>query len=399
LTENLTEIMEKKLYLEKPNKEGLCPIMWSVTFKGRARLKTGRKCTQKEFESGSFEKKTANILDGQKLLLEDIEYEAQKSGIILTREFIESKFYSANPQGVRKSLWEFWEEWASQQKKKVSKVTKKAYSSGTIKQYENTLQHLKDFEVECHYPMKASTLNEEFYQKFQSYIIIEKEQNTNTHSKYIKNLKTFCRWLKKKDPTLCPDWVDFERTEIETDAEPLNEAEVAKLWAADYSEDPALEKGILIFLGLMSFGVHISDWNEKIRNIKDFSQPTIQFQRYKNTQPCIVPMFDDLNFRPIFIINKLKEKYGEIHYMTGDQLRGYLSYIAADLSLTRIPLTPKTGRITYASIKEFVYKIPSRIIMKTTGHKTERAYRRYLGASHDDIVSANKEKANFVKAG
>jgi hypothetical protein len=183
------------------------------------------------------------------------------------------------------------------------------------------------------------------------------------------------------------------------DAEPLTSEELLQ-WHNVCFLDKPLEKARLIFLTLVSTAIHISDYNESLPPAlnKKYTEEGHEFlvlYRKKTTSPCIIPYFDDLLFRPVYYIELLKERYGELPYMTGNNLNYYIACIQYELGQTRIKASSKTGRKTHASIKVYDYGIDPEIVMKTTGHGTRRSFDAYLGIRKSDIVKAMLKKARF----
>jgi hypothetical protein len=392
--------MESTLYIEPPSQKGLCRIKWSVTFNGlQQKLNTKKKCTVEEWETGNLDKKITHILDQQKTILNDIEHEADKANIPLTKTHVKAQFLLKTGQGgSKKAFFDWWDIWTKEQETKTNPKTKKKRSKKTIYQYGNTKEKLQEFEIAYQYPITILSLNRDFYEKFLSYAVVDRGYHINTHSRFIKNIITFCGWLKDKEPLLNKDWENFERHEEEgEEAEPLKPSELQEFWNVDFSDDPELEKGWLIFMCLISIGQHISDYNEGFRfNFKKGAE-TVHINRLKNGRPGTIPMFDDLNFRPVYVTNKLLEKYGELPHLSGDKVNDYLEYAVKILNFTRVKLTTKVGRITYCSIKKYVYKLDNKLIMKTTGHKTERQFLKYVGISKEDYLQTVKDSGHYEK--
>lgn len=81
----------------------------------------------------------------------------------------------------------------------------------------------------------------------------------------------------------------------------------------------------------------------------------------------------------------------------GTGLDDYLSAMAQLASLTRIPITSKVGRKTFATLK-LAQGVPRTNIMQTTGHTTERNFNRYVGID-EELVENYRKTARKVPAG
>lgn len=63
--------------------------------------------------------------------------------------------------------------------------------------------------------------------------------------------------------------------------------------------------------------------------------------------------------------------------------------------LTRIPLTSKVGRKTFATLK-LAQGVPRTTVMQATGHTTERSFNRYVGIDEDELVASYRKTARKV---
>jgi len=401
--------MSYSLFLDRSNgvdKEGLFPINFDISHNSkRLRPSTGIKVHPNNWDDEQKivkrsdpdhrkkNEKLSNHMDFfDKLLVSPISNEAIKAQY---KKFKDPNYILPSEKGVLAYFNEFIEE----SRTRVSKVTNKLISEATIKQYKNTRDKLSDF-ITTGFDLTPKKFDFEFEKKFKKYILIDLGQEAETYSKHIKNIKLFCSWLLKSIPDLPRDYEEFERPIGESeDAEPLTSEELLQ-WHNVCFLDKPLEKARLIFLTLVSTAIHISDYNESLAPAlsKKYTEEGHEFlilYRKKTTSPCIIPYFDDQLFRPVYYINLLKEKYGELPYMTGNNLNYYIACIQYELGQIRIKATTKTGRKTHASIKVYDYGLDPELVMKTTGHETRRSFDAYLGIRKSDIVKEMFKKARF----
>lgn len=401
--------MSYSLFLDRSNgadKDGLLPINFDISHNSkRLRPSTGIKVHPDNWDDEQkivkrsdpdYRKKNEKLSNHMdffdKLLASPISNEEIK---VQYKKFKDPNYILPSEKGVLAYFNEFIEE----SRTRVSKVTNKLISEATIKQYKNTRDKLSDF-ITTGFDLTPNKFDFEFEKKFKKYILIDLGQEAETYSKHIKNIKLFCSWLRKSITDLPRDYEEFERPIGESeDAEPLTSEELLQ-WHNVCFLDKPLEKARLIFLTLVSTAIHISDYNESLAPAlsKKYTEEGHEFlilYRKKTTSPCIIPYFDDQLFRPVYYINLLVEKYGQLPYMTGNNLNYYIACIQYELGQTRIKATSKTGRKTHASIKVYDYGLDPELVMKTTGHETRRSFDAYLGIRKSDIVKEMFKKARF----
>jgi hypothetical protein len=361
-------------------------------------------------------------------LLKDLEYSAGINQAIKERyNFFKKPHYQ--PKEVKKensrSLLDFYREWvfdcaglkfkdvdhakfleALKNLLSVNNISEieeeKGLSKNTLKNYRNTYNILIKFELAYFYPLTVSAVNFEFERKFKSFILEDLEQDIDTHCKHIGIIKTFCKWLffVKRNRDLPLDYQVFKRQEgKQEDIPSLDVTELMQLHNVCFL-DEQLEKARLIFLTLCSTAVHISDYNEKLAPSiinRHKTNEYLELRRKKTGSLCIIPFFDSELFRPYYYTDILIDKYGKLPTMKGGDLNDYLAEIQQELGLTRIRLTSKVGRKTFASLCIFHLKMAYATVMKTTGHTTYRSFEKYLGIQRKDIVRQHKEANNVTE--
>jgi hypothetical protein len=126
--------------------------------------------------------------------------------------------------------------------------------------------------------------------------------------------------------------------------------------------------------------------------IKDTPEgKAIVFNAGKTGKRCVIPFFDDLYFRPVFLYKKYK---GKMPSITGQKLNFWLK----DQGIASFEVTSKTGRKTFCSIQYFEQGKEAQYVMASTGHSTEQEFKKYIGVNPDTIIKAHKEKATHLKA-
>lgn len=402
-----------KFYLKDLPDAKLLPIYASITFNAdKLRLATGLTVHPANWSEGKesqfitskdaeYKKKNAELNQHKAFLTERIN--AAPDGPDLKEQLKCDYNYFKKPHLVRqpkgqKTFLEYFAEWREESKTRISGVTNKALSANTLKNYRNTYQILQAFQITAPYSLSSETINEKFEQAFKYYMLHTLGQDIDTYSKHISILKVFCDWLRKKDKSLTADYKDFKRPSGQQEEVPsLTTAELAMLHNVCFL-DEQMEKARLIFLTLCSTGQHITDYNQHLQaaleNKKTENGHTFLYlRRQKNTRPYIIPFSDNQYFRPVYYTTELLQRYGRLPVMQEHHINKYLVYICQELGLTRIHVTSKIGRKTFASISVYALHIPAEIVMKATGHKSRRSFDVYLGIRHSDVAAAFKEAA------
>jgi integrase len=308
------------------------------------------------------------------------------------------------------SFFESWDMWVEECKDEVSDVTNLKLAEPTIGIYNSTGNVLREFEIHTLYKITAETLNDDFYKRFRKYILSERENNkkgpdgkkligqsVTTLSNHLKQIKKFCKWYQKKNPLLNNDWRDFKRGKSKTgEAEPFRAAELTAMYNTPGKTDRT-EKARLILLTLVSTSMRISDYN-KLNPEIHIVDGLIQYQMksQKTTVQYMIPYFDDMYFRPVECIRKLTEKYGRLPKISGQKLNDSIALYLKEIEFTRVKVTSKTGRKTFATLN-LLNKVNPEIIMKAGGWKSRDAFDAYVGIDTYDIIREYKDKAQFLQ--
>lgn len=347
------------------------------------------------------DRNTSNKLATIKTGLEDLDFDYSKKRLQLTKDIIFIELLNlCNQKPIeekkevesKKDIWEYWDQWIDECQHKISPITKRPYARGTINHYRKVKNILQAFQVDEKFIVSIDTISsDDFYTKFTKHII-KKGQSVNTLSDHFKHVKTFCKWLQKRE-NINNDFRDFRRHSSYSDAEPLKEHELLKIYDAKFTG--VMEKARLAFLLLCSTGMRVSDYN-KIDSAQ-IVEGILIFRSQKTNGLCYVPYFDDLYFRPVYLYDKLCKNY-EKTSIPAHRFNQYIAKISECLGIARIKPTSKTGRKTFATLK-LLSGVAPEIIMKSTGHKTRTAFDAYVGIDTSDILKAYKDKAINMKVG
>lgn len=298
-------------------------------------------------------------------------------------------------------------------------------SPNTIKTYKTALRHLKEFEHIKKYKVDFETITLDFYYKFVDFLSVRekhkaainqlwnKKENIkslgiNSIAKDIQVLKVFM--LEAVDfgytNNLQFNHKKFTVSREETDAVYLTEKELNKLYKTDVSNNKRLEQARDLFLFGSFVGLRYSDYS----NIKEDNIVNIDGDRFiklktqKTKEQVIIPcnrtvleIFEKYNYNP----NNLPKS------ISNQKLNDYIKEVALLAGLTekgRLVTHPErelykcisshTARRSFAT-NLYLEGYPTIEIMKITGHKTEKAFMKYIRVTKLDAakrLSAHMKK-------
>jgi integrase len=116
----------------------------------------------------------------------------------------------------------------------ASKATK---VHGTVKQIKATFEKLKAFEIYCNYTLTFESINLEFYQKFQEYLINDLELLNNSIGKQIKTLKSFLNYCTERGYNTNTTYMKFKAVKEDIEIIYLTETELLNLFHLDIAAE------------------------------------------------------------------------------------------------------------------------------------------------------------------
>jgi hypothetical protein len=385
----------------RPSRSDLKPIKMYIHLNGkRDYIHTGHHCREKDWDLKKQQVKPSakNSVPINKKLseMETMAFDALNgvSERLIDIEFVKNKFLdltaiqTKNVMSTQQDFVKWFEEFIKESASRIS-TQGRVLSKGMVNHYQSCLNLLVDFQREEKFLLAFDRINADFYSKFRSYCM-GKKLNPNTFGGKIKKIKTFLYWCEERDIIVSPKFKSFAIPQKYSDAEPLKGSEVLKLWKIkdpDYKLD--------IFLAMVSTGMRIGDYNKIMTNIDKYIKESqegkaIVFNATKTGKKCVIPFFDDLYFRPVYLYKKYK---GKMPTISGQKLNVWLK----TQGISDIDVTSKTGRKTFCSIQYFEQGKEAQYIMASTGHATEQEFKKYIGVKADTIIKAHKEKATHLK--
>ncbi len=271
--------------------------------------------------------------------------------------------------------------------------------------------HLKSFETYRKEPITFDSFDVHFYEDFVRYLTYDiiklrrreviKGLKVNSVGKTIKHLKSFLKDRMRKKIIPFMDLGAYKVMEEEVDAVYITWKELSLIYHLDLSENVPLEKYRDLFvLGCLT-GFRFSDYSDiQPEEVRD---GMLYVNQTKTLSTVVVPLRTDA--RKI-LIEKYKMKMPQV---SNPNFNYYIKEVVKLAGIDElIKITHKRGnkiteeiRPKYAWImshtcrrsfctNEFLDGTPTNLIMAISGHKTEKAFRRYIKA--DQV-----QKAHMIK--
>ena len=274
-------------------------------------------------------------------------------------------------------------------------------TDSVIKQHRSLKNHLLNFKKQTHFDLCFNSVNYDFYLKFKKYLehdVVkpdgEKGLAINTVGKQIKNLKTFIRNCIKREIIPYIDLSDLKAETEEVENIYLNEEEIQSIAQLDLAKDLVMGKCRDLFLIGCETGLRFSDFSKlQPQNIKGKfiwkrTQKTHRqvvipissllkgiLDKYENTPPTdaslqvfnryikLVGEMAGIHDEIITVRKKGNTKVKEIHYK---------------FEL----ISSHTCRRSFCT-NQFHKGMPSLLIRKISGHKTEAAFLKYIKVNEE----------------
>lgn len=398
-----------------------------VSFKPEVKYYTGRRIKEKDWSGKKGKGIIHNALNSRLSSLEgmarsifnDLEKEKKLNREDFTNRLLiaDGKPHRVKKQTSDKNFWDNWRDYEEISKTRVSKITKRTLSRGTIIRILQAGRNLEKFEKQYKYVLTPYSLTSEFFEKLRKFYIGDSKgdlgNTVNSFSDLAKHVKHFAKWLHKRYPDSPRDFEEFEKHEEydEENIQPLHPDEVKLLWDLDLSKIDGYEDSYYIFMNQLSYGLRISDHNTfTFSDFKDFSRVVyghniqgrlLTFKNVKSRSSCNVPLVDNDIFRPQFMYDRFYS-IGRIPRIKGDTLNRHLDIIAKAAGITRIRVMSKTARKTFATLW-LLLGMEMNEVMKMGGWKSEKAFRAYVGIDRSDLflkstyIKESQDRASYLR--
>lgn len=383
-----------KRKLKYSTKESIYPKFWETDIEKRnfQRAKETKQFPEyPEFNAGLdwIESTTKNVF---RQFLND---NNRQPNVEELRELLDIRLRNIQ-QKQKKDLFGFVEQFISEAKSRFNSETGKALAKGTINIYQTTLNTLKEYATKKRKRIDFDIIDLNFYQEYTEYLAKERNLANNTVGRHIKTIKTFLNDAAERGfhKNFSFKSKKFKIITEQTDAIYLNAQELDELFKLNLSDNTRLERVRDLFLVGCWTGLRFSDFStiEK-RHIQD---EFIEIRTKKTDETVVIPIHNNVKL----IMEKYKGKYPNSlpPSISNVKTNRYLKEVGKMLeclqvnvrtSITKggVLLTSNNKKyellVTHSARRSFatnLYKsgLSSITIMKITGHRTERAFMKYI---------------------
>ncbi|WP_374551287.1 tyrosine-type recombinase/integrase [Flavobacterium sp.] len=286
---------------------------------------------------------------------------------------------------------------------KKSDFTDEANSETTIKRYEYNKKLLFDFQTFTGKKVNFNQIDKAFYNSFIEFSISEKKHSANTVRRNVGLFKTFLYWATENNHTYKTDYQKFKSPKSQlTDEVALTLEQVQEVFEFDFSNNERLERVRDLFVFGCATGMRISNYSD-IRE-KDIQDGFIKVRDKKNTDKALEIPLNDFS---IFLLKKYEYKLPNIsNQKFNDYIKEVFQTIGYNQNIKKTvkvgkdiieQLNPLYERISsHTARRSFITimknnKIPDKIIMSYTGHRSLEVFNKYYKPNNDD-------KKDFMKS-
>jgi len=259
--------------------------------------------------------------------------------------------------------------------------------------YGTTLNVLKKYETTKREPLTFDSINMDFYEDFTTYLEKNCRFTKNTVGDHIKKIKVFMNYSLDKGYTTNQGHRHrkFKTVEETADTIYLNDQELETIYNLDLTVNPRMERVRDLFLIGCYTGLRFSDLSQLTADkfIKDGTQ--IKIKTAKTGETVVIPLHWTIREilrkyngeLPRVISNqKMNEYLKELGQMAGFTEKINVSKTKGGLNFDKTSekwelITVHTARRSFAT-NMYLAEVPAISIMKITGHRTERAFLKYI---------------------
>jgi integrase len=287
-------------------------------------------------------------------------------------------------------------------KAKKNDHTDSANSASTISRYEYNKDLLKDFELKTKTSLHFNKINDRFYNDFINFCITIRKHSANTLRRNVGLLKTFLNWALENNYTYNSEFKKFKSPKAQiTDEVALTLEQVKSVFEHDFSKNKKLERVRDLFVFGCSTGMRISNYSKvKKSDIEDGYIKVVD--KKNNDKQLKIPLND-------FSLSILKKYEYKLPSISTQKFNDYIKDVFDAMELTHtikkvtrignkiketdVPfkdrISSHTARRSFITIMKNK-KIPDKVIMEFTGHKSLEVFNKYYKPNDDD-------KKNFMQ--
>ncbi|MDD7886123.1 tyrosine-type recombinase/integrase [Flavivirga sp. 57AJ16] len=410
--------MRSTFNLKEPNKSGETLILFSAYFKNEGRkfvYSTGETIIPEQWD---FENRQPNNLNGRSevanrhraikrqldrysnFFSDTIQnYKLANREIIISDIKDDFDIEFKRTKSISSKFFEVYEIFLTEKK---NDYTADANSQTTIKRYEYNKKLLFQFQEHRNKKIHFNQIDKSFYNSFVDFCITEKKHSANTLRRNVGLFKTFLYWALESGHTYKTDFQKFKAPKSQqTDEVALTLDQVQEVFEFDLSNNLRLEKVRDMFVFGCATGMRISNYSKVER--KDIQNGFIKVRDKKNIDKTLEIPLNDFS---VYILKKYDYKLPNISNQKFNdyikevfQLLGYDENVKKTIRIGKElieQINPLHERISsHTARRSFITimknkKIPDKVIMSYTGHRSLEVFNKYYKPNNDD-------KKNFMQ--
>jgi integrase len=391
------------LNTNKADKKGRAPIILQCDHRGqRFKYFTGEKIDPRYWSksktsyvkpSYNDDETLDNYLKSLVSKVEKIVRDAKTDDKTLTIEFIQRKFLETANQKPDGSFLGLFDKYIA-----ASKNTKTA---GTIKNYENVKNALKDFSTEKEVILQFDLINYSFYEQYVDYLLTKKDFSNNTVGKHVKTLKSFLTWATENNYNRNLEYRKFKVARESIEIVYLTDEELNSLYNFKL-KDKTLDQARDLFCFGCFTGLRFSDIATIEKN--NISRDEIKVRTQKTKDIIVIPLIP----KAAAILKKYNNK---LPVFSNQKLNLYLKTLAQNAKINQKvaiqryrgakredSMSPKHELITtHTARRTFITLslekgIRPEVVMAITGHKDYKTFKAYIK------ITDTVKKAELLRA-
>ena len=279
--------------------------------------------------------------------------------------------------------------------------------------YSNTLSTLTKFNSTLKQDLTFESINMDFYEDFTTYLTYVLNYSKNTIGTRIKNVKTFMNYALEKGYTNNRGHLHKNFKKVEETAETiyLTDSELITIYEKDFSNNARLDRVRDLFIIGCYTGLRFSDLSQLTPEKFTEDGTRLKIKTIKTGEIVVIPLH--------WTIKEILQKYNSEtpRALTNQKMNEYikevteLSKIKERVTITKTKgglnfdktfekwelVTVHTARRSFAT-NMFLAGVPSISIMKITGHRTERAFMKYIKVSQEQNADKLSKHPYFSKS-
>jgi site-specific recombinase XerD len=320
-------------------------------------------------------------------------------------EFLHPEGHATKTSQPQTTFFEFFEKHIEITSLKINPRTQNKITIHTSKSMRQTLSLLRRFEKKTRYKIDFETINLGFYHRFTKYCEQFENYRTNTFGKHIKNIKVILNSAEIQGYNISTEYrhSDFRSTTEQTTSIYLSESEIQCLIDLDLSETPGYERTRDLFVIGCYTGLRFGDYSQ-LNNVQAINNERISIRTQKTKKLVVIPILNPIKHIFDKFFNAKSKTYVFPKQISNQKFNKQLKIIASKIGVlnqnfeysSRINgkevvetykkwqmVCTHTARRSFAT-NMYLRGIKPLLIMKITGHLTEKEFYKYIKIDPDD---------------